>query len=106
MSFHVGQRVVCVDDASRPGLLWSIGKAWGDLDGLRKGTIYTVRGIELAPIGVLTLKLREIVRKSPPGTGNLDAGFAAFRFRPVVETDISIFTAMLNPVPKREGVDA
>jgi len=81
MTFHVGQKVVCVDAS---GLKRT---------SLAKGSVYTVdivhaRGISVAEI------------PQP----NRERGYFFRRFRPVTErkTDISIFTKMLTP----QGVDA
>lgn len=81
--FHVGQMVVCVDDE------------WTDLDcrpclwaeDPRKGLIY-----EIARIEGTWLYLQEIAN---------GIGYESCAFRPVVKTDISVFTAMLTPSPRR-----
>ena len=79
--FRVGQKVVCVDASCvASGLAFSP---------LSEGGIYTIRAADVL-MGVL---LVEVPCPSP---------FVAFRperFRHAVErkTDISIFTAMLNP---------
>jgi hypothetical protein len=102
MTFHVGQKVVCVDDdathflhLARTGLRIS-----GSLDGLKKGTVYTVRaaGYRESFPGVLCVWLEEIIR---PATFFGEAPYIAARFRPVVErkTCISVFTAMLDRAP-------
>ena len=78
MAFYVGQKVVCVD-ASRAPLL-------------EKNKVYKITSIQLPYLRV----------DCPPdgvtGTES-DRGYQQWRFRPVVEpnTDISIFTAMLDP---------
>lgn len=82
MAFHVGQKVVCIDDS------------WTDLNGRpdcrpedpRKGSVYEIASIAEG----VWLYLQEI----PNGVG-----YESCSFRPVVErkTDISIFTKMLNP---------
>lgn len=84
--FYVGQKVVCVNDDpdnyGRPVIVV-------------KGQVYTVsRAFDW--LGVRALLFVEV---SPGG----EPGWCASRFRPVVErkTDISIFTAMLNPSDKR-----
>lgn len=83
MTFHVGQQVVCVD------------AAWTSL--VEKGSVYTVEGIKsdcLVLIGVAVGRPYSL------------RGMFKTRFRPVAKTDISIFTAMLNPAPHRENIDA
>jgi hypothetical protein len=76
MAFRVGQKVVCVDASA--GSDWT--RKW-----LIQHKVYTVSFISKNRIDVIG------VRKP--------YGFWPHRFRPVVErkTDISIFTAMLNP---------
>lgn len=97
--FYVGQRVVCVDDSlcqSNKELTY-----YGDLDGLTKGEIYTVRNTDIDPFDNLPIiRVFEIKR----GNGleyeqPFELGFLASRFRPIVErdTDISIFKKMLKP---------
>jgi hypothetical protein len=101
MTFHVGQKVVCVDDS------WEHVPGESDgLDGLKKGSIYTVRKAGLTGWDGRgpCLCIVEIVRRhiSPKCD---DAPYWERRFRPLVEreTDISVFTAMLKP--KLERVD-
>lgn len=93
MRFHVGQKVVCVDDdpEGHPGLFPVAGQ------------IYTIRwvGMFFNPwfkTNKFCVHLIEINRPA----GNLTrcvVPYRASRFRPVVErkTDISIFTEMLGP---------
>lgn len=85
MSFHAGQKVVCVDD-SNGGADSPLGA--GFFHGLRIGEVYTITHINARG----NLSLAEI---SQPG-------WAQCRFRPAVErkTDISIFTEMLAPMPR------
>lgn len=97
--FHVGQKVVCVDDdprdlagrnvaTLRPSIQWPV-----------KGHVYTIEA-KAVHWNMPVLKLIEI--KNGPGREKgrhiNEIGFAAARFRPVVErkTDISVFKAMLN----------
>lgn len=92
MTFQVGDKVVCVDDKvgrfRNPREMYSDG-----LDGLALGHIYTVRRVGPCPQpvhgGMLSLWLTEIER--PPNAYG-EPGYAAARFRPVVErkTDISL----------------
>jgi hypothetical protein len=90
MNFQVGQKVACVKNGS-----------WCDnRDRLVLGEVYTIRRLVVDDDGDLIFQLHEIQR-SPEARqfwGD-DVGYAAFRFRPVVErkTDISIFTKMLKP---------
>lgn len=100
-----GDLVVCVDDREdaykQPG-----GRYRSSLDGLTKDRIYTVRDVlrvnvpgtnnHVYPAGGIYLE--EIVRRNIPGTA-IEAPFARGRFRPCRKTDISVFTALLAPVP-------
>mgnify|MGYP003496429940 CR=1 FL=1 len=93
--FKVGQKVVCVDDSQTPGCVWKADKP-------RKGSVYSVTEVGIHPLyGHLQLGFSEI-KNSPLKYGR----YAARRFRPVVErkTDISIFTAMLNPAKAKEFI--
>lgn len=83
MAFHVGQRVVCVNDRPING---------PHLGGLKRGQVYTVSGFGACADGSLGVHVEEIWREG--GTP-----FFAHRFRPVVErkTSIAIFEAMLTP---------
>lgn len=99
-SWHVGMKVVCVDDAPTFGHHL-----------LAKGHVYTIASIGHAT-GIfkdrcvrneLVVALEEVRAICRDGTPH-DSGFAASRFRPVQtrKTDISIFTALLH----RQSEDA
>ena len=81
MTFSVGQKVVCIDDSSAHRRL------------IANGTVYTIETIQ--PFWS-DLHLAEV-----PGLG-----WFAWRFRPEVDraTDISVFTAMLDPLKTVETV--
>lgn len=81
--FHVGQKVVCVDDE-------------GYEHQIRKGKVYCVVDVSRLP---QFLRVDHWVNDAPGGNG-----WAARRFRPVAErkTDISIFTEMLTPSDARQ----
>lgn len=88
MTFQVGERIICVDDAPHPGRAW-----YGPR--LQKGAEYTVRDYvppHYADDGPC-IRLNEIIRLCD------GIGFRASRFRPLIEkkTDISVFTALLTP---------
>ena len=98
MSFHVGQKVVCVSgperDPPRPELnplsYWI--PNWP-----QTGAKYTIRGIDREGFeGLLLEEIRNPLRPFAEGHG--EARFDPDRFRPIVEkkTDISIFTKMLK----------
>lgn len=102
MSFHVGQKVVCINDRGIENDLFERGPT--------KGEVYTIRNIRTDKRGNVGFRLVEIVnqpnpRREPDETGDREAGFYARRFRPVKTTSIEIFKAMLVN-PPREVVDA
>ena len=90
--FHIGQHVVCVDDKPCGGKVY-------DLAGIRRGSVYTVRAVatdyEFSQGVESAVWLVEVERfqyfADPP--------FAAARFRPVVESKIDIFRALLVTPP-------
>lgn len=99
MTFHVGQKVVCVDDQNfrNPD---HIGTPIAPTAPVR-GTVYHVRSF--SPSG--NVLLAEIVCAPHAWEwGYGEGGWLPRRFRPVTErkTDISIFTAMLTPNRERE----
>jgi hypothetical protein len=91
--FHVGQRVVCVDNSTS----WSLPGNAPRL--LRKGGLYTVQDIAFAPV------LDEVFLYifGPVGLAleGID-GWSPRRFRPIVprETSIECFRALLAPSEK------
>lgn len=94
MTFHVGQKVVCVD-------------ASGAADGfIVKGAIYTVRWLGERPRDFGPGVMLDEASGGFHEEAGVEYCFCITRFRPIVErkTDISIFTAMLNP--SKQGVDA
>ena len=91
---RVGARVVCVDDAIRPELEAAIRAATGvtpsgSLDGLTKGSIYTIESINTAaPVPEPCVFLLEVPRAifTPDGAMVTRVwGFAISRFRPLVD---------------------
>lgn len=104
MSFHVGQKVICVDDSPNPHC--------EDVLPNRpvKGAFYTVRSLHVEPhiTNAYGVRLHELINPE----FNFDGGpayewsFNSARFRPVVErkTDISAFTAMLDEQKASEPV--
>jgi len=83
MSFHVGQKVECIYKFRR--------QTYNGVAPPKVGQIYTVVDVTQGATQP-GLVLAEIYHHNP-------LGWAARRFRPIIErkTDISIFTAMLNP---------
>lgn len=98
MMFHVGQKVVCVDD--RPSF-------YGDSVSLQKNTIYTIAAVFTkldadGDYGVEVVETRDCFDGLRYMGGS---AYRASRFRPVHTTSIEIFEAMLVPTPT-ERVDA
>ena len=103
--FYVGQKVVCVDDSLPPNDM-NMARELG-IELPMRGSIYTVREIvtDFVP-GRNHLRLNEIpnpVIEEWEDEKAAEPAFSFWRFRPLIErkTDISIFTAMLDPT-KRE----
>jgi hypothetical protein len=96
--FVVGMKVQCITNE------WSVISGpplqSGDQNP-EKGKIYTVAEVE-ADRNCVFVRLKEIMSSS---SGNRRL-FISTNFRPVktIETDISVFTAMLNPANHREAV--
>lgn len=86
--FHVGQKVVCVDDG--PGLDDGLPVS------LVRGSVYTISEIE---------NLVGAIKTEEAGPFEVRTYFHRRRFRPVHTTSIEIFEAMLVPTPK-EKVEA
>ena len=96
-NFHVGQKVVCINDHGSP-------EVWNGFRIARQGSIYTVRSIYYFGETELLL-LEEIVNQVSSyscGFKDCEPGFESESFRPLVERkpDISVFTDMLNYQPK------
>lgn len=99
MSFHIGQLVVCVDDTLRPPRYQGAGFEWRyDLNGLTRGTIYTIRDFEHRVPYEGDIRLVEIVR--PICSFGFEAAYRIDRFRPLDDTKLSIFRDMLAPLGK------
>ena len=94
MTFRVGQKVVCVDAGSTGK--YTPWRHSDDVHGLTEGVVYTIRAVGSFRGLRDNVWLAEIHR---PLCAGREYPYAAARFRPVVErkTDISVFTAMLNP---------
>lgn len=90
MAFRVGQKVVCVDDSPAKNGVYS--------GPLIMGAIYTVKWAGKRPSDHMPVLILEEIRGAFHWSG-CEYAYRQRRFRPVAErsTDISIFTAMLNP---------
>jgi hypothetical protein len=93
MSFHVGQQVVCINDAFSPCPYWR-----ARIQSLPKlHAIYTIRHMREAH-GLHGLCFYEIL--SAPAQfseGFVEPAFNSKNFRPVKPTSIEIFKTMLAP---------
>jgi len=101
--FKVGQKVVCVNvDPSRPGRMWVVSEAPS------LGRVYTIADMwKDQVINEIVFDFIELSRSDfAVVLKGRKLGYGSWRFRPVVErkTDISIFTAMLNPAKAKEKV--
>jgi hypothetical protein len=98
MMFYVGQKVVCVD-ADEKSFYGAIGYEYiGTLSGLKEKEVYTVSSILIDGHKIwpgVCICLEEIKRGVWQG---MEIPFSSQRFRPIVETDISIFEKMLVPM--------
>ena len=95
-NFVIGQKVVCVNDTPN--------SEWKGPFLIEKGKTYTIREILVTPHNSITLKFKEIPsREGMPGypKDHIDHGYRFERFRPLKNTNIDIFTSMLNRTPQR-----
>lgn len=96
--FHVGQRVVCVDDEATAK--YSKWPCSGGMDGLKKGVVYTIRATGEYR-GVSCIWIEEISRPKRLAEYEYgELGFAVQRFRPIegrsTETGMAILRDILN----------
>lgn len=84
-SWHVGMKVVCVDNGGAGSLL-------------AVGEVYTIRSLEPRFVTLAEDSTWSEINGA-------DSGWYYSRFRPVQtrQTDISVFTAMLSPKPAKAG---
>lgn len=93
--FHVGQRVVCINDRRRGLRPLPFGCSLP-----KQGCVYTVRDIFPDPFdGRILLLLEEIIN---PMLGRIEYGYDASHFSPVKETSIEVFRKLLLPLPEKE----
>lgn len=99
--FHVGQKVVCVDADCGPMYANPLFEYTSDMHGLKEKEIYTIRAIfndvREQWLGK-NVHLEEIKRPCEDG---MEAPYAIERFRPIIDTDISIFEKILMSAPKK-----
>lgn len=105
LDWKVGDKVVCIDanlydDGYDPKTMY----LYGDLDGLEKDKIYTIREFYIDSYDLeICICLDEIHRELDEVLWR-ESGYLVRRFRKVQKrkTDISIFTEMLNKAPNQE----
>ena len=103
--FHVGMKVVCVDDVPHGKYMPVGSRANKCLRGLKSGVVYTVRTIGPCPVrGNPCLWLDEIY--SSVGPSGFEIGFAIQRFRPAHENRMNELRTLLAPVPSKELVQS
>jgi hypothetical protein len=112
--FHVGQKVVCIDDAVHQEWAPPYVTFAPNMHGLTEGVVYTVSEMEENPLNnIIDLVLAEIDR-GPRRTWADAIGFAACRFRPVAtqgnnatqDDKLALFREMCNtPHPIVPGCD-
>ena len=96
-NWHVGQKVVCIRDLSACGLQVELVP--------QVGVIYTIRSIEwgLRPLDRVFFRFEEIVNETMIyASGKHECSFGCDNFRPVKETSIETFRALLEPLPEFE----
>lgn len=100
--FEVGKQVVCLTNF-KPDGREHVTSRWP-----QKGDVFTIRKIvdytNDHPGGAVCLCFEEIVCSIHPKFGK-EYAFKKCHFRPVKETDISIFTEMLAPVKHDDRVN-
>lgn len=99
--FRIGQRVVCIRDVNE-GYGWA---ATNKYSVPKVGCVYTIRDFD----GADGLRVEEVVNPlmdcihTATGLHIFDEpSFDTDRFRPVKETSIDVFTAMLAPTPNKK----
>ena len=113
-NFHVGQKVVFVDDDIRGGI-GRIPRKQAEKFGVKfpiRGRVFTVRRVFVCHIGIVCILLAEINNAS--ACANMgkksEGGFDADRFRPIVsrgtEMGMSILRELLNKTDKSVEVIA
>src|SRR6266576_254813 len=95
--FVVGQQVICIEDD------WNIYENEERVNFPKKGNIYTIRSMEMmygVELGLTFVEIVNPIAIYDDGLG--EAVFAAYCFRPIVETSIDVFIAILMITPTRE----
>jgi hypothetical protein len=107
MTFHIGQKVVCVDASLVRGAPYAPGSE------VVEGAVYTIRNIGITNVGDPGVRLMEIKLNCRPGHIGVrtrkpfaDACYRADRFRPIVErkTDISFAREILRKTSRETSI--
>lgn len=111
VNFRVGQKVVCIDDGryiairvARSGILRFLPHPFTLLDhNLNRGDVYSITKIEFRNDAETAEPVPLLSVDGARHFEHPDTGFLPGQFRPLVEkkTDISVFTALLNPSPSK-----
>ena len=89
-NFHIGQKVVCIDDTERVRNNTNTFTYVGSLDGLRRGCIYTIRDIYYDEIdNEICVRLEEIYRGKCEAINFDEPGYVHSRFRPLKDIRLS-----------------
>lgn len=113
MNFHLGEKVVCVDDSmrvsSRKGGWFARFRSWVKLDhNLNRGDIYTIQGFQTWICATSGHKIDMLLLTEAWHFERREVGFPIWQFRKLVtrKTDISIIEKLLTPSLEREGIQA
>jgi hypothetical protein len=113
MNFHIGEKVVCVDDSMRVSLRregwFKRFRPWVKLDhNLNRGDVYLIVGIQTVMCSVSGRKADCLLVAEAWHFKRPKLGFPAFQFRKLVmrKTDISILEKLLIPSHESEGIKA
>lgn len=105
MSFHIGQKVVCVRNTPvGQELRYATGRRSNKI---QIGQVYTVREIDTRAMhlhGVATVRLVEVINDTRmTSVGEWEPGYPASCFRPVVERKTETGMAILREILDRES---
>jgi len=97
IQYHIGAKIICVNDQYDKHPLWPENFKYPVLN-----EVYTIREIIVNARDV-TFLLEEIINEPIKWDEKtfIEVSWFSWHFRPVKETDISVFTAMLNLPPKQ-----
>ena len=105
--FHREEKVVCVHAGVIPGFPQTEGD-WSPGEELCEGSVYTIMDIfqDLNSPEIVVCTLYEVARSKQANSFGI-WGYFIQRFRPLNErkTDISQFTALLNPINHKQLED-